>query len=207
MPPISTAFDALFDKYRGRVPKAYLRALAFKESAMDPRAHIPPGGRGLMQITGIVRQDFNQRHKTSITADQLLDAEISIRIAGDLLNRIVAAYGKHPSPNMREDWTNPEFVKLVTQGWNAGYSEGGGVGKVATYLEKRGLPVTHDTVRQYHQQAGGVAKLGNPTAHAWQRGVAALYQQQPDWKAGGMATTLLMILGLGFAAVKLKLFS
>ncbi len=205
----STAFDDLFDKYRGSIPKAYLRALAYQESRMNPTAYNGSGGgRGLLQITGIARQDFNQRHGTAYTVADLMTPEVSIRIGADLLNRIASSYAKHPSPNMRGDWTNPEFVKLVTMGWNAGYSEGGGVGKVAGYLERAGKPVTHDNVYKYAQAAGGVAKLANATALAWQRDVLSLFQRQPDWKTAAAGVgTLLMILGLGFAAVKLKLFS
>lgn len=206
--PTPTTYDPLFDKYRGRIPKAFLRALAQQESNMNPNAHKGTGGRGLLQITGIAREDFNQRNGTAYTINDLFQPEVSIRIGAELLNRIVAAYGKHPSANMHEDWTNPEFVKLVTMGWNAGHSEGGGVGRVAAYLESRGQPVTHDAIFKTAAAAGGVAKLSNALALQWQRGVLALFRKQPDWKgpAVGLGTVLVLI-GLGWAALKYKLIA
>jgi hypothetical protein len=96
-------------------------------------------------------------------------------IAADLLNRIVLAYRKHPHWNMRANWSNPEFVKLVTAGWNSGYSEAAGVGRVARWLEENQIPVTHDNVFRYAAQAGGTKHLSNTAKQRWQRSVADLY--------------------------------
>ncbi len=84
---------------------------------------------------------------------------------------------------MQTDFGNPEFVKLLLAGHNSGYSEAGGVGRVASYLEQRGIPVTHDNVFKYASAAGATVHLQNTAKQRWQREVAALYFAQPD--AGG----------------------
>jgi hypothetical protein len=76
---------------------------------------------------------------------------------------------------MRLDWGNPEFVKLVIAGWNSGYSEAAGVGKVAGWLSSQGIPVTHDSVFAYASQAGGTVHLQNSAKQNWQRSVVDLY--------------------------------
>jgi soluble lytic murein transglycosylase-like protein len=172
-------YDALFRRHAGAVPVAYLRALAKRESNLNPNA-ANTAAVGLLQITSIARVDHNQRAGTSYSRANLYDPEINVEIGAGLLNRIVRAYAKHPSANLRTDWSNPEFVKLLTAGWNSGYSEGGGVGKVASYLEARGLEVTHDSVFEHSAAAGATSHLRNSHKQSWQRGVASLYFQQPD---------------------------
>lgn len=180
---LTTAYDPIFVRYAGRIPVAYLRALAQRESSMRPDLIMPGGSgaaRGLLQVVGVVRDDYNQRNGTSYTANDLLNPDINVKVAASTLNRIADSLAKHPSRNLKPDWENPEWVKLFTAGWNAGYSEAAGVGKVASYLEQRGMPVTHDNVFANAAAAGGVIYLQLPERAAWHRSVADLYFQQPD---------------------------
>lgn len=178
---ISTQYDALFRQHGGSIPVAYLRALAQRESGMNPRANAgKAAAQGLLQITTVAREAYNQRHGTSYTRDQSLDPDVNVRMATALLRNILTAYRKLGQPNLREDWGNPEFVRLLTAGWNAGYSLGGGVGKVVQYLAARGLPVTHAQVVASAPAAGAVSYLGKPDRAAWHRSVADLYFAQPD---------------------------
>ncbi len=180
---LTTEYDPIFRKYAGHLPVAFLRALAYRESGLNPGSVMPGStnaARGILQVVGVVREDFNQKNGTSYTADDLLNPDINVKIAANLINRIIGYYGKHPSGNLHEDWQNPEFVKLLVAGWNAGFSEGGGVGKVASYLEARAIPVTHDNVYRYAGDAGAVSYLQTPDRQDWQRSVQALYFAQPD---------------------------
>ena len=201
---LTSQYDPLFARYQGRLPVAFLRALAQRESSMRPELAMPGGAgaaRGLLQVVGVVRDDYNQRHGTSYTADDLFNPDVNVKIAAGLINQIVAAYGKHPSRNLKEDWTNPEFVKLLVMGWNAGFSESGGVGKVAAMLEREGTPVTHDTVYANAARAGAAPYLSMPDRIAWHRSVADLYYAQPDWNATGVGIGTLLFAGaLAFAA-------
>lgn len=180
---LTTQFDPIFKRYAGRLPVAYLRALAYRESGLRADAANPGGpnaARGVLQVVGVLREDYNRRHGTNYTSDDLLDPDTNVKIAADLLNLIVGYYAKHPSKNLQADWRNPEFVKLLTAGWNAGFSEAAGVGKVARYLELRGEPVTHDSIFANAAAAGGVVYLQRPERAEWQRSVADLYYLQPD---------------------------
>lgn len=187
-------FDHLFRRHGGSIPVAYLRALAQRESSMNPGDTRGPAW-GLMQITESARAG------TGYSRADLLNPEINVKIATDLLRKIIRGYRGHPSKNLQANWSNPEFIKLLTMGWNAGYSEGGGVGKVATYLEQRGIPVTHDNIRQYAVAAGagGARFLSDLGRRDWQRSVAELYFQQPDVPRSGFGTMIgaAVAVGLG----------
>lgn len=195
MASISTIHDPIFRKYAGRLPVAYLRALGKRESNLNPRS-ADGSAWGLLQVIPAVLDSHNKRRGTFYTREDLLDPEINVKIAADLLNRIVIAFGKHPSPNLQEDWSNPEFVKLVTAGWNSGYSEAGGLGRVADYLEHRGIPVTHDNVFRYAEAAGATKHLSNLAKQSWQRGVAALYLAQKDRPMGPQSILSFALVGL-----------
>lgn len=187
---LSRAYDPIFRRHAGSIPVNYLRALAKRESNLNPREAIDPAW-GLMQVVPQVRISYNQRHGTSYSQAQLLEPETNVKIATELLRRIVRQYGKHPAKNLKENWHNPEFVKLVTAGWNSGYSEAAGVGRVASYLESRGIPVTHDAVFEHAAAAGGTRHLQNRTKYAWQRSVADLFYAE-----GGPGTGVLLPLAL-----------
>jgi soluble lytic murein transglycosylase-like protein len=179
---LPTTYDALFRKHAGRIPVAFARALVKSESGFNPADTSGPAW-GLMQIIEPVRSEYPS---LAPSRSHLLDPEINAKIGLSLLNRIVAGYQKHGDRNMKEDWSNPEFVKLVLAGWNSGYSEGGGVGKVASFLESRGMPVTHDNVFAFASAAGATTQLQKVDKKNWQAGVANLYFQQPD--AGQVAS-------------------
>ena len=189
-------YDALIDRYRAGTPAAFIRALIQRESGFNPASggDKPSAGaaRGLMQIVGVAREGFNQRRGTAYTPADLLKPQVSIQIGTDLLRQIVKTYQGHRHPNMREDWRNPEFVKLVLAGWNSGYSNGGGVGRVVTYLLAHDLPVTHDQVFASAAAAGATEHLQRTAKRDWQRGVAQLYFQQP---AEGSPVVTLALLG------------
>lgn len=202
---LTTEYDPIFRRYAGRIPVPYLRALAYSESRMNPGAMAGSSSnaaRGLLQVVGALRADYNAKMGTAYTADDLLNPEVSVKIATYLLNQIRSAFAKHPSTNLHEDWSNPEYVRLVTAGWNAGFSEGGGVGKVASYLEARGMPVTHASVVANAGAAGAVSYLGDAGRAAWHRGVADLYFAQPDYSGGSGKWIVLVV--LGYAAYRLS---
>lgn len=201
--PLSTAYDSIFARNGSGLPVPYLRSLAFKESGLNPRATAnassSSAARGVLQVVGVAREDYNRRMGTNYQPDDLWDPATNIKIASSTIAQVVAGLGRHPSKNLKKDWNNPEYVKLVTAGWNAGYSEAAGVGKVATYLESKGIPVTHDSVYQYAADAGAVPYLSDPNRRAWQRGVADLYFQQPD-RGGELSTwvALGLVVAVGY---------
>jgi len=192
--PLTRQYDALFRKYGHGIPVPFLRALAKKESSFNPK-EVKGSYWGLLQVgwrpsasakaegkDDSVVGGYNSREGTHYTREDLLTPSVNIAVATDLIRRIVQSYERnHPNvPNMQEDWSNPEFVRLVVAGWNSGYSEGGGVGKVADYLEANGIPVTHANVFANAEAARATKHLQNPKKEKWQRQVVDLFYDQPD---------------------------
>lgn len=179
---LSRRFDQIFDRYRGAIPIEYLRALVERESGTNPNAHTY-AARGLMQILPVVLTDYNTRHGTSYQLEHLFDPAINVAIGCELLRLIIASYhGNHPQvPNLQANWDNPRFVELLTFGWNAGFSEVGGVGLVARYLERRGITdLTIDLIHRTAQEAGASKYLADPTSVRWCKTVALLYGRERD---------------------------
>jgi hypothetical protein len=177
-------FDPIFERHRGSIPIEFLRALAMRESGMNPSAR-GTAAWGLLQIVEVVRHAFNQAHGTHYTRAQLLDPEVNVPIAAWLLRRIVDGYQRHHADvaNLRTDWRNPRFVELVVFGWNAGMSEAAGVGRVVEYLKRRGhRAIDLDLVHEHAQAAGASRHLSNPAKVRWSRSVADLYAQERGFR-------------------------
>lgn len=191
---LNRAYDGIFAKYANHLPINFMRALSYRESQLNPNEANDPAW-GLMQVVSSVREGYNSRYGTSYTKQDLLNPDINVKLAADLLNRIVVAYGKHSDRNMKEDWSNPDFVALVVAGWNSGYSEAAGVGHVASYLESRSIPVTHSNVFKYASAAGGTVHLQNAAKQSWQQSVVKLYFDEGG--PGG----LLGVAGLAILAI------
>lgn len=187
---LSRRFDAVFDRYRGEIPIEYLRALVDRESNFDPKQRTG-SAIGLMQIIPVVLDDYNTRNGTHYKPEHLVDPSINVAIGCELLVIIIASYaGNHPHvPNLQTDWRNPRFVELLTFGWNAGFSEAGGVGRVARYLEHHGITdLTIDLVSQRAAAAGASKHLSNAAKVRWCKSVAALYARERALSDGRRAT-------------------
>ncbi|HEX5062379.1 MAG TPA: transglycosylase SLT domain-containing protein, partial [Kofleriaceae bacterium] len=174
-------FDPVFERYRGSVPIEYVRALVERESSGN---YLTQTGSalGLMQIVPVVLDDYNKRHGTPYQREHLFDPSINVAIGCELLRLIIDNYRKHHPriANLQGNWSNPRFVELLTFGWNAGYSEAGGVGRVARYLEGLGaVDITMDQVSAHAKLAGASKHLSNPAKLTWCKSVVALYLREP----------------------------
>jgi hypothetical protein len=174
---LTRRFDPLFAKYGGSIPVPYLRALAFGESGLNPS-----DAKGLINVVGVAIDDYNRRHGTTYRPGDMRTPDINVRIAIDTLKTIVGSYRKnHPDvPNLQEDWNNRAFVELLTLGWNAGFSEASGVGKVVSHLKKRGQKtITVDDIHKMAPSAGATRWLWEPPIAAaklaWSKGVVRRY--------------------------------
>jgi len=171
-------FDAVFARYRGTLPIEYVRALVERESNGQPRARAG-SAIGLMQIVPVVLADYNKRHGTTYRSEHLIDPAINVAIGCELLRLIVHSYRKHHPRTLHTDWENPRFVELLTFGYNAGFSEAGGVGRVVRYLEGlASVDVTIDQVSAHATLAAASKHLSNPAKVAWCKSVVALYQRE-----------------------------
>lgn len=176
--PITRTFDPIFEEFGHGLPLPYLRALAKRESDMNPRETTGPAW-GLMQVVEVVRRDFNKTHGTSFARRDLLDPKTNVTIATWLLDLITRSYERnHPGvPNLQTDWNNPRFVELLTFGWNSGWSESRGLGRVARYLEGRGTHdrITADLIHENASAAGAVRFLSMAKRLRWSKSVARYY--------------------------------
>ncbi|MEO8553995.1 MAG: transglycosylase SLT domain-containing protein [Kofleriaceae bacterium] len=173
-------FDAVFERYRGSIPLEYVRALVDRES--NGHSSVRAGSAiGLMQIVPVVLDDYNKRHGSGYTSEHLADPATNVAIGCELLRIIITSYRKnHPRiRTLQTDWTNPRFVELLTLGWNAGFSEAGGVGRVAKYLEGLGATdIDIDQVSAHAKLAGASKHLSNAAKVAWCKSVVALYLRE-----------------------------
>ncbi|HLK89322.1 MAG TPA: transglycosylase SLT domain-containing protein [Polyangia bacterium] len=201
---ISAVWDPVIERYAGRVPLAFIRALVHGESGGDSQKENPAShAAGLLQITEIVRQDWNAAHPDApVWRDQLFDPEINIRIGAALLNRIVQVYGHHHT--LRPDWQSRRYAELVALGWNAGYSDRGGVGLVVTELESAGARAEDVTVDSVARVAAGLPDasrfVSRPDRVAYAKAVADLYlgsRRAPVVAARGGAAGPVVIAALG----------
>jgi hypothetical protein len=174
--PAPRMYDDVFAACGQGLPVPFLRALALRESDMSPRLCSGPAW-GLLQVIEVVRADFNQRAGTRYTRQDLLDPAINVTIAATTIALIVKSYAIHhpDAANLRTDWRNPQFAALVAFGWNAGWSERAGVGRVATYLEQRGITVDINNVHRYSCEAGASKHLANPRKLAFAKSIAKQY--------------------------------
>ena len=176
---ISAAWDPVIQRFAGNVPVAFIRALVHGESGGDSqKENRVSHAAGLLQITEIVRKDWNASHPDApVSRSALIDPEINVRIGAALLNRIVQTYRRHPT--LKADWSSRRYPELVALGWNAGYSDRGGVGLAATELEAAGARPDDVTVDSVARVAGGLPQASRfvslPERVAYAKAVADLY--------------------------------
>jgi soluble lytic murein transglycosylase-like protein len=172
-------FDDVFRREcQGGVPLEYVRTVVKHESDFRPDA-ATGAARGLMQITPVALRDFNERYGSAVTPSDLLDPTINVRIGCDLLDRIVKSYARNHPRSLATDWTSRRFAELVYLGWNAGYSESGGVGLVVDLLEASGIvggAVTIDAVHAMAKATPAASRhLRNADKIAYAHKVGAAY--------------------------------
>jgi hypothetical protein len=201
---ISAVWDPQIEKYAGRVPVAFIRALIHGESGGNSQLeNAASHAAGLLQITEIVRRDWNGAHvHAPVSHDQLFDPEINVRIGAALLNRIVQVYAKHPS--LQPDWSSRRYAELVALGWNAGYSDRGGVGLAVSHLEAADAQPADVTVDSVARVAAGLPEaslfVSRPDRIAYARAVADLYlgsRQAPVVASHGGAGGPIVVAALG----------
>ncbi len=186
---LSRQFDPLFRTLGQGIPVAYLRALAQAESGIRPDSRL-----GLINVVHVAVDDYNRRHPAApVTAAAMRDPAVNVRVAADTLRAIIASYRRHHADvrNLVEDWRNPRFVELLTAGWNAGFSERGGVGRVVRYL--RAGPVanpgaddlTVDHIFAAASAAGATRHLSNPHKLAFAKAVTRAYLREVARDAAG----------------------
>jgi soluble lytic murein transglycosylase-like protein len=164
----------LFEEFgrRFRIPPAFLRALACRESSCraDNKSRY---AWGLMQITESVRLAVPRERGVGFYGRaELLIPRVSLYLCCRTLQNVITTYAAVGEPAR---WNDPRWVSLVVAGWNGGYSRRGGVARVISYLRERGITPTIDAVHAHARAAGAVKYLAMPDRLAWWRSVVTLY--------------------------------
>lgn len=179
----SRQYDEVFAECGHELPVAYLRALAYRESGLRPQQRTG-SAIGILQVTPVVLRDFNRRESQRYTERDLLDPAYNVTIATSAIRTIVKSYQRNhaETPNMREDWSNLDFVGLLTLGWNAGWSEAAGVGRVVRYLNEHQIyeTVTIDSVTKMAKHAEATRHLSDVKKVAWCKSVVQLYASERE---------------------------
>jgi soluble lytic murein transglycosylase-like protein len=193
-------YDGIINQYRKVIPLQYVKTLIYFESAFKPNsdmgeARVKKGepysqgaAKGLMQIIGTVRTDYNKRYGTSFTYKDLFTPTVNIAMGCDALNRISGAYNSNHPLSLGINWNSDRWVSLLTTGWNAGYSRGGGVQKIVAYLEDKGYKgseVTIERVYRYAREAGAAPsfyeeKYRPELRMAWAKRVARTFCKETE---------------------------
>lgn len=148
---------------------------------------------GLLQAGTEDLVPFNKDTGLNINKKQLFDAEINTMVATWKLNRIFNYYTewaeRHDIPELRPNWNSVEWVRLFVAGWNSGYSRAAGVQAAASWLKKKGIPVTHNNIflangkalklkKGKWVQGGKTRHLKNQKKRIWQAKVVRRYFEQ-----------------------------
>ncbi len=172
------AFDRIFMEEGRDLPVPFLRALAKRESNNNPKQASGPAW-GLLQVgvdarAGNVLKSYNERFGTNYSRRDMLDPRMNVRVASELLARIVRLYKRE---GMEPNWENGNWVGLVTAGWNAGYSRKGGTVRVIRYLKKKKIPVTLSAAYENAKHSGAgngfIKRMAQKKRQAWHRSVVA----------------------------------
>lgn len=172
------SFDRIFLEEGRGLPLSFLRALAYRESRNNPKQATGPAW-GLLQVgiskgAGNVLKSYNQRFKTTYTKHDMLDPRINVRVASELLARIVKMLIRE---GLEPNWQNGNWIGVLTAAWNAGYSYKAGVLKVVRWLKKEGIPITLSAVYHNVKAAGGgrgfVKRMNQQKRRKWHRAVVA----------------------------------
>jgi hypothetical protein len=170
----ASAFEAVFARYAGPIPLAYLRSLAYKESGFRPDVvHPTSKATGLFQITRPALKDFNGRRGTRYVLEHLKNPELNTAVAAQHLASVIATYSRHPA--LLPDWSSRRWVELLTIGWNAGHNA---VVSLVSKLAASRIPPERITVEAVSQLARATGKgkyVADPKRVAWAKAVATMF--------------------------------
>lgn len=174
---VSKQYNATYALLCKRAPVNFVRALAHMESGQNPKNQTGKY-RGLLQVGPENLADYNKATKNVYTEADLFIPSVNVRIWCWWLGKFqAAAKALAIEPLATPDWSNREYVKLVSQAWNAGWSSKAGVLYMAKWLTEHGYALTHENVVGHAKEAGASKWLYSVAKGKWQREVAALFRR------------------------------
>ncbi|MDX2087863.1 MAG: transglycosylase SLT domain-containing protein [Kofleriaceae bacterium] len=170
----ASPYEALFARFAGAIPQAYLRTLAYKESGFRPDVvHPRSRATGLFQITQTALDGWNRAKRTKHTLTHLKDPALNTQVAVHHLGNVIAGYKRVRSLN--PDWTSRRWLELLTLGWNAGHNA---IIALAKKLEAAGIPparVTVEAASELARVTGRGKYVADPARVGWAKSVAEMF--------------------------------
>jgi hypothetical protein len=207
--------DEMFEDLAEGLPPAFLRALAYRESGLDPtRVNPRSHATGLFQLTAPVIVDYNRATSGTLALEDVKDPVLATKIAVFHINRIIGLW--KPIPALAADFGDRRFVELLVLGWNAGPAA---VLKVARRLTQIGVEPARITAATVNEAARALAPgswIAQPDRLAFAKLVATTFDDVRSGRGKRMvarrqadATDLtgpavLAALGVGAAVAALK---
>jgi len=171
-------FDKIYEEEGRGLPVPFLRALAKRESGSNPKNAKGPAW-GLLQVgidarAGNVLKSYNERMGTAYKPTDMLDPKLNVRVAADLLSRILELY---KAEGLEADWTNGNFIGMFAAGWNAGYSRKAGMVKLIRYMKAQNASLTLANAYKLAPESGAgkgfIKRMGQPHRQKWTRSVVS----------------------------------
>ena len=192
---ITQRYDALFLKalheWKGEIPLPFLRAVAYRESLMNPKAASKTSSaRGLMQITAPLLRRFKKATKIKYSPSDMLKAWPNIRVGVWHMVEIVNSFKKNHPDSLSPIWCSLNYVGLLAQAYTAGFNETRGVGYVVGHMEKSGVKQTSITPVIVAQVATRLKERGHikgrvfmsePDRLDYVRRVQLAYSKEPEY--------------------------
>lgn len=184
-PRADTPLDTIYREECSGIPVEYLQALAHQESRTNPK-EMKDACWGLLQVCPTVLTSYNKRFGTSYQMGvEMLEARLNVRVACELIGRIPGFYvSQHPAAFPGGfSWSNRRHVDLLTQGWNAGWSESRGVSGAIGLLLDWGYSADQITAAAIAKASkdgrfpSNITKRLGERGTTWLRKVSALYFQ------------------------------
>jgi len=186
MATFTSKFDAIYKRHAPDVPVAYLQSLAAHESNNNPKARSAVAV-GLLQVSQGALDDYNKAKGTNRVMANLVDPALNVKVFyvdwkmyNRVFQRIVRDRGSTMAANFIENWSNPQYAKLVTAAWNSGI---GAVAFGVRFTKRRPLepirmkPITAEDVFEAARKNGKkkVRKVMSVAKQAWQAKVVGAY--------------------------------
>lgn len=147
--PISQEYDTIFEKFRGTIPLAFVKVLAFTQSGMNTKKSVQ-GSAGLFMISDAALSAYDKKYptKTKRKLTDLADPVLNTQIAIWILNNIVKYFASHYPKSMSENWNSPLYAAIIVHGFNTGYSEPQGIGAALKFFEDKPDKLNMDSLAQ-----------------------------------------------------------
>jgi len=149
---IPNKYDAIFEKYRGTIPLAFLRTLAFSQSNLNTNKSVS-NSAGLFMISEPALQAFDKKFPSFMPPSphkfiDLSDPALNTVIAVWIIDNITTYYANKYPNSMSKNWNSPVYAAIIAHSFNVGYAEPKGLGAAIKKFELMPDKLSLDSLAQ-----------------------------------------------------------